>query len=408
MQTEPQNVIDPSGMPTFYTPTPVWIMLADIRPQAKIAWMFLAEHANVGRQMGMQKLPCPKMETIAKAVGTSRQRLREYFNELKAIGALVVEEYRYAGGMRRGYRYRPIFNPPASYSGPSSLREFYDRRDGSQFEWMAHRQEAANQHETAGQPGGCQLATVDSSHPATVDGAQTATAQGKPVQENPVQEKSLSPVVAKVKGARGRASAADERETIPTADKPTTVLPAQRAEEPRQHPQEPAQTPATTAERVVQAAAILQPNETPAFIAWATARHQPRTPAWWRTVAKQGDLPELVAAWRSEAVQGVSQPAIGVVLPAWCGQCDGEEVPRRWREDNEGRAYRCPVCHPDAMPVPVVSREQQQTDAMFDRAMQRAQARDARPLPGTDTKVAGWLALADQLAAEDSGGGTSW
>ena len=226
---------------------------------------------------------------------------------------------------------------------------------------------------------------------------------------------SLSPAVAKAEDARGRAKAADktdEREMMATpTDKPTTALPSQRA---AQQPQtavsapQQAATALDSATRVVRAAGLVSTAEEAGFIAWATTRHQPRTPAWWRTVAKQGDLPELVAAWRSEAVQGASRPAVGIVLPPWCGQCDGEEVPRRWREDDQGRHYRCPVCHPNAMPAPVVSREQQQTDAMFDRAMQRAQARDARPLPGTDTKVAGWLALADQLAAEDSGGGTSW
>lgn len=223
-------------------------------------------------------------------------------------------------------------------------------------------------------------------------------------------ENSLSPVVAKAEDARGRAS---EREKLaaPT-DEPTTALPSQRGGQAAQQPQEAPQTPATTAERVVRKAAILQPDEEAAFIQWATTTHNPRTPAWWRTVAKQGDLPDLVAAWRTQTAQAAPRPAAAVVLPTWCGQCDGEEVTRRWREDDNGRAYRCPACHPDAVPAPVVSRQQQEVDAQFERQMARARARDeaaGRPLPGTDTKCAGHAALTAQLRAiEDSSGGTSW
>ena len=30
--------------------------------------------------------------------------------------------------------------------------------------------------------------------------------------------------------------------------------------------------------------------------------------------------------------------------PPWCGGCDERT---RWREDEEGRPYKCPKCHPD-------------------------------------------------------------
>ncbi|MBD3004760.1 hypothetical protein [Streptomyces sp. 5-10] len=218
------NIIDPSGMPTFYTPNPVWITLARIKPQAKIAWTFLAEHANVGRQMGVQNLPCPKMDTIAEAIGTSRKQLRFYLDDLVDIGALEIEEYRYAGGMRRGYRYKPIFNPPADYDGPTSLKQFYDGREGSQFEWMMHRQEAANTDETAGQPGGSQMTSSGGGHPAPADSSHSDTVEGgrknpayrkarrsKPVGANP----SLSPS-SPTEGAGSGAPSAERDAAAPS------------------------------------------------------------------------------------------------------------------------------------------------------------------------------------------------
>ncbi|MGW1996088.1 hypothetical protein [Embleya sp. NPDC001921] len=43
-----------------------------------------------------------------------------------------------------------------------------------------------------------------------------------------------------------------------------------------------------------------------------------------------------------------------VEIPQWCGNCDDDKVPGhfgvRWRIDNDGRAYKCPDCHPYAHP----------------------------------------------------------
>lgn len=250
---------------------------------------------------------------------------------------------------------------------------------------------------------------VDEPHVGNPPHKKTSTSSKNTKCENT----SLSPeVVAKAEDARGRVSVT-ERETLASpTDKPATALPAQRAAQ----PQEPTQPPATTAERIIRQAAVIQPAEETAFIAWATARHQPRTPAWWRTVAKQGDLPELVAAWRSEAAQAVSQPA-AVVLPPWCGVCnDGREPERpgqRMREREDGRMVKCPACHPGTVvaPAAVVSRQQQEVDDQFARQMARARARDAarEGMTITDQRVADGMALADRLAVEGNGGSsTSW
>lgn len=157
----------------------------------------------------------------------------------------------------------------------------------------------------------------------------------------------------------------------------------------------------STAQKLVRAAAVVSEDEEPAFIAWATRTHNPRGGGWWRTVRDNGDLPGLVADWRTEQQPAAAGPA-GRQIPPWCGQCDGEPIAERWQEGDDGRVRQCPRCHPDAIPThadrrghqpyrnPVdqsaydrdfwgrpltTSREQQQTDAMFDRAMARAQAR---------------------------------
>jgi hypothetical protein len=150
---EESGYIECDDMP-IYAQVPMWITLANIPPQSKIAWIFLSEHANVARQMGKKRVVAPKMDTIAKAIGTSRQRLRKFLKELVDIGALEQHQYRYAGGMRRGYTYKIRSAVPAEYSGPTSLGEYYNGVGGYQFEWMEHRTEGAEKAISAGQAGG--------------------------------------------------------------------------------------------------------------------------------------------------------------------------------------------------------------------------------------------------------------
>lgn len=162
----------------FYTPVPMWITLAKIPPQSKIAWTFLAEHTNVGRQMGVKRITAPKMETIAKALGTSRQRLRGFFDALEEIGALKITEFRYMGGMRRGYTYKVYSKVPEGYDGPTSLAEYYKGLGVTQFEWVQHRNEAAETAVSAGQPGRYQTAPTGGTQTDPADRHQTATADG--------------------------------------------------------------------------------------------------------------------------------------------------------------------------------------------------------------------------------------
>lgn len=79
--------------------------------------------------------------------------------------------------------------------------------------------------------------------------------------------------------------------------------------------------------------------------------HEPRSAAWWRTVAANGDLPDLADAWRAEQAPAPAQQPAGRVLPPWCGKCQGEPVAMRYQDRDDGRSYRCPNCHPDTAPT---------------------------------------------------------
>jgi hypothetical protein len=114
----------PEDWPTFYTPVPVWVLLSGCSAQAYRMYAFLAEHIN--NRIPGQRIACPKQVAIARAMGLSSDRkAARYRKELEELGAIRVQEYRYGGGMRRGYRYFVRFNPPAGYEGLLSLQAFY-------------------------------------------------------------------------------------------------------------------------------------------------------------------------------------------------------------------------------------------------------------------------------------------
>ncbi|MEH0642841.1 hypothetical protein QBB33_15465 [Streptomyces scabiei] len=106
-------------------------------------------------------------------------------------------------------------------------------------------------------------------------------------------------------------------------------------------------TPSTSlsvAEQVVSAADVVAEHERETFIDWINNQHQPRGPAWWRTVAKNGDLTELAEKWRAE--QTTAAPS----LPPCCERCRAEnpaaEHNVRWRR-RDGQP--CPDCHPNIL-----------------------------------------------------------
>lgn len=106
----------------------------------------------------------------------------------------------------------------------------------------------------------------------------------------------------------------------------------------------------SVAQRVLRTAALgLTEDEEKKLIDW-TNRQDRKGPAWWRTLAANGDLPDLVASWREHAVTAAA--VFGDTPPPWCGECgDGSSNARfnpRLRTDTGlPGGQPCPRCHPD-------------------------------------------------------------
>jgi hypothetical protein len=103
---------------------------------------------------------------------------------------------------------------------------------------------------------------------------------------------------------------------------------------------------ATTAQRIVRAAGVVSAEEEQEFIAWVRVKYPPAGPQFWRKVGDQGDLPELVEAWRNSQP---SRPRFSL-LPDWCGHCNRGIQPatiaERLTETTDGRIEPCRACHP--------------------------------------------------------------
>jgi hypothetical protein len=113
--------------PTVHTPVPVWVMLAGLSAKAYLMYAFLAEHINARIQNPNRRIACPKQKAIAVVLELADDRqVATYRKELEALGAIRTEKYRYAGGMRQGYKYFVRYNPPAGYQGQMRLRDFYN------------------------------------------------------------------------------------------------------------------------------------------------------------------------------------------------------------------------------------------------------------------------------------------
>jgi hypothetical protein len=125
--------------------------------------------------------------------------------------------------------------------------------------------------------------------------------------------------------------------------------PSEAGPQSRPSPQSPQSPHLSLAHRVVRDAGVVADHERETFINWINQQHQPRGPAWWRAVAKNGDLADLAAKWRTE--QPHTGPA-APTLPPWCGSCnDGQSLAEknptlRLVEDDHGNRRPCPECHP--------------------------------------------------------------
>lgn len=169
--------IVPEEWPTVFTQVPVWVLLSGSTAQAYRMYAFLAEHIN-SRRTGKDRIAFPSMKAIARALGLKDQRdVKKYREELERLGAVRSELAPYAGGLRRRYKYRVRFNPPAGHTGPTSLAEFYDLHP-----------DVRSQKKTAGQPQGGKNPTLEGGEKPTSRTRENPTLK-KRDQEQPDQQK---------------------------------------------------------------------------------------------------------------------------------------------------------------------------------------------------------------------------
>lgn len=190
----------PEDWPTFYTQVPVWVLLSGCTAQAYRLYAFLAEHIN-SRTPG-RRIAWPKGDAIARALGLKDYRkAARYWAELQDLGAIRIEEIRYAGGMRRRNRYHVRFNPPANYAGLLSLSDFYTAHPDVRTPRTSPTRTTSGE-ETADHRGGAQKGTSGGARPGVTDGALNGTAQPDQHQLHPGQPETTAPAARSAVDAR--------------------------------------------------------------------------------------------------------------------------------------------------------------------------------------------------------------
>lgn len=182
--------------PTFYTQVPVWVLLSGCTAQAYKLYAFLSEHIN-SRTTG-RRIAWPKGDALARALGLKDYRkAARYCRELEALGAMRIEEIRYAGGMRRRNRYHVRFNPPATYQGLLSLSQFYEANPD-----VRSPSTKPSSTKSAGHTGGTQKDTTAGAQEGTADGPAQGVTGGTVQGTAQLDQHQLDP---------------GERETAPSA-----------------------------------------------------------------------------------------------------------------------------------------------------------------------------------------------
>lgn len=271
---------------TRYCRVPQWLYSAGVSLQAIAAYGWL--HGRYGF------LPVinPSYATLAEELHCSRGSVITYLKELVRVGAIRIN----VGGPkgRTINTYEIAFDAPFPVSGQSA-----DHLKG------AESSQVVSGLTTTGQP---------------ADQSPGQSGQRAVPEEEVVKNgKTLS---ARMPRQPQPSPAPVERETVASQDK------------------------LTTAQRIVRTAAVVAEADEDTFIAWVRAKHPPAGPQFWRKVSAQGDLPELVEAWRADQP---SRPTLSLI-PDWCGHCNRGQQPasiaERINETTDGRIEQCRACHP--------------------------------------------------------------
>ena len=237
---------------TKFGRVPLWLYDTGVGLQA------IATYGWLHGRYGHYERVMPSYGTLAKELGVSRGSVIAYVKALTSVGAVRIQTSGAAG--RQTNVYVIAFAEPFQVGGQNT--------------------------DQGGQDADPVVSGVH--HPS-----QPAGRGGQPVvQEEDVSSKTFleDEKLSLPDAAPQRAEVAtvsDEREIPVSNDQPST------------------------AQRVVRTAGIVTADEEEAFIAWTTAKHQPRSSAWWRTVAGNGDLPDLAADWRAQGGLDATQPLTG-------------------------------------------------------------------------------------------------
>lgn len=237
---------------TKFGRVPLWLYETGVGLQA------IATYGWLHGRYGHYERVMPSYATLAKELGVSRGSVIAYVKALTSVGAVRIETSGAAG--RQTNVYAIAFNEPFQVTGQNT--------------------------DHPGQNTDPVVSGVH--HPG-----QPADGGGQPV----VQEEDVST----------KTFLEDERISLPSVPPPRAeVAPVPTEREISASINQP-----STAQRVVRAANVVAANEEDTFIAWTTAKHQPRSSAWWRTVAANGDLPDLAADWYAAGRPDSHQPLTG-------------------------------------------------------------------------------------------------
>ena len=264
---------------TKFGRVPLWLYDTGVGLQA------IATYGWLHGRYGHYERVMPSYGTLAKELGVSRGSVIAYVKALTSVGAVRIQTSGAAG--RQTNVYVIAFAAPFRVGGQNT--------------------------DQGGQDADPVVSGVH--HPG-----QPAGRGGQPVvQEEDVSSKTFleDEKLSLPDAAPQRAEVAtvsDEREIPVSTDQPST------------------------AQRVVRAAGIVTADEEEAFITWTTAKHQPRSSAWWRTVASNGDLPDLAADWRAQGGLDAAAPLTGTdaTVAGWlnlAGQLGGRQSHQPYRDD---------------------------------------------------------------------------
>lgn len=206
-----------SDAPPLFTMVPEWITYSELKPAQREFWTVLASCVNHGQS---HNRVWPAGPELADAMRISNpDQLKAYREALQALGAIVIEERRYANGMRRRYLYDVRFHPPSGYTGPRSRTEWLARRKERLAAAAAAAEsadtaafEADNSNETPGQTGTSKnrgagaFKNRGAGTPENGGAGAPENRGAKPDQQKPDQEKPHAALAARSAGDGRRPS----------------------------------------------------------------------------------------------------------------------------------------------------------------------------------------------------------